>query len=132
MIPKTLHWLGLAACLALIASCFMPWAYYADLHESFTGLYSYNNNYGRPGKLLILISGIVFVFMLLPKVWAKRTNLFLCALCVGYAIKSYVLYTSCYNAYCPEKKIGVYLMIISSVIMMIATIFPHLKLEQKK
>lgn len=131
MIPKTLHWIGLAACVALVVACFLPWAFYADLNETFTGMYSHENNYGRPGKLLILLTGIIFLFMLLPKIWAKRANLFLCALCVGYAIKSYVLFTSCYNAYCPEKKIGVYMMIISSLLMLVASIFPRLKLEPK-
>ena len=67
--------------------------------------------------------------MLLPKIWAKRSNLFICAVGVGYAIKSYVLFTSCYNAYCPEKKIGIYLMLISTIIMLVASAFPHLKLD---
>ena len=134
-IPKILHWVGLAACILLVISCFLPWAYFADASianeadRTFTGFYSYGNNYGRPGKLLVLIAIIVLIFMLLPKIWAKRSNLFICAIGVGYAIKSYVLFASCYNAYCPEKKIGIYLMLISTIIMLIASAFPHLILD---
>jgi hypothetical protein len=110
MVPKILHWIGLTACIILIVSCFMPWAYYADAtiteeaQRTFTGFYSYGNNYGRPGKMLVAIGVVVFILMLLPKIWAKRTNLFVCALGVGYAVKTYILFVSCYNAYCPEKK----------------------------
>lgn len=135
MVPKILHWVGLAACITLIFSCFMPWSYYADAtivneaERTFTGFYSYRNNYGKPGKFLVGIGIIVIILMLLPKIWAKRSNLFVCALGVGYAIKSYILFTSCYNAYCPEKKIGVYLMLIASVVMLVASVFPSLSLR---
>ncbi len=135
MVLKFLHWVGLAACITLIVSCFMPWSYYADAsiikeaERTFTGFYSLGNNYGKPGKFLVGLGVIALTLMLLPKIWAKRTNLFVCALTVGYAIKSYILFTSCYNAYCPEKKLGVFLMLISSIVMLIASAFPNLRLK---
>jgi hypothetical protein len=132
MFPKVLQQTGLIACIALIVSCFMPWAYYADLKETFTGFYSYQNNYGKHGKFLTVIAVISFTLMYLPKVWAKRINLFVCALGMGYAIKSYILFTSCYNAYCPEKKAGIYLVLIATIIMMAAAVFPDLKIKGKK
>ena len=113
----------------------MPWAYYADAHivneaqRTFTGFYSYQNNYGKPGKPLVAIEVIVIALMLLPKIWAKRTNLFVCALAVGYAIKSFILFTSCYNAYCPEKKAGIFLMLITTLVMLVASAFPQLTLK---
>ncbi|MEO6549609.1 MAG: hypothetical protein ABIN94_16530 [Ferruginibacter sp.] len=136
MVPRILHWIGLAACILLIVSCFMPWAYFADAHipteaeRTFTGFYSYGNNYGKPGKMLIAIALIVIVLMLLPRIWAKRTNLFVCALGLGYSIKTYILFVSCYNAYCPEKKLGIFVMLIATVIMMVASAFPHLALKK--
>lgn len=132
MFVKALNILGILACVALIISCFLPWGYYADLHQTFTGFYSFKNEYGRPGKFLTFMSVLVLVFMLLPKIWAKRTNLFLCALNVAYAFKSYVLFTSCYNNYCPEKRYGVILMLIASVIMLVASAFPYMKLKTTK
>ena len=132
---KILYWIGLGACAALIISCFMPWAYFADAHipneaeRTFTGFYSYGNNYGKPGKMLVTIAIIVLLLMLLPKIWAKRTNLFVCALGVGYAIKTYILYVSCYNAYCPEKKAGIFLMLSSTIVMLVASAFPPLALK---
>ena len=135
MVPKILHWAGLTACVLLIISCFMPWAYFADPHivneseRTFTGFYSYGNNYGRPGKLLVMIGIVVMILMLLPKIWAKRTNLFVCALAVGYAVKTYILFVSCYNAYCPEKRAGIFIMLTATIVMLIASVFPKLQLK---
>ena len=132
MLIKKLRFIGILACVVLIIACFIPWAYYSDLNQSFTGFYSYQNQYGKPGKFLVLIAVLALTLMLLPKIWAKRTNLFVCAIGVGYAVKSYILFTSCYNAYCPEKRSGIYLMLISTIVMLIAAALPDLKLPAKK
>ena len=127
MLIKIIHWLGVLACVLLIISCFMPWAYYADIHQQFTSFYSQGNHYGRPGKFLVISGAIALVFMFLPRLWAKRVNLFLCALTVGYTIKTYILFVSCYNNYCPEKLPGVYLMLISSLIMLVGAVFTEME-----
>lgn len=132
MFPKILQRVGIIACVALVVACFMPWVYYADIKETFTGFYSYQNQYGKPGKLLSLIAVIAFALMMLPKIWAKRTNLFVCALGVGYAIKTFILFTSCYNAYCPEKKTGIWLMLAATMLMLLSAVFPDLKLKKEK
>ena len=131
MSTRILFFAGLLAALVIIASCFMPWAYYADLNQYFTGFYSYKNYYGKPGKFISWLAGLAFLLMLVPKVWAKRINLFLTALLLGYAIKNYIAFSSCYNAYCPEIKPGLYLMLSSAIVLMIASVFPDLKIEKK-
>ena len=123
--------MGIAACIALVISCFLPWVYYADLDQHFTGFYSYKNEYGKPGKLMFVLGIIAFLLMLLPKLWAKRINLFITALGVGYAVKTYILFTSCYNNYCPEKLAGIYLMLAAALLMLMAAVFPEMKLSSK-
>jgi hypothetical protein len=132
MFVKTLHWLGIAACFALIVSCFLSWSHYADINQTFTGFYSYQNKYGRPGKFLIFFAVFVLVFMLLPKVWAKRANLFICAFTLAYAIKTFTLFSSCYNNYCPQKLFGLYLMLGSALVILLASVFPNVNLSEKK
>ncbi|MBK8495156.1 MAG: hypothetical protein IPL50_09055 [Chitinophagaceae bacterium] len=132
MFVKYLHWLGMAACITLIVSCFLPWVYFADINQTFTGFYSYQNQYGRPGNFLTIFGALVLLFMLLPKIWAKRTNLFVCAITLAYAIKTYILFSSCYNNYCPQKLPALYLMVGCTVVMLISSGFPNLKLAVKK
>jgi hypothetical protein len=124
------NWLGIAACVVLIISCFLPWTFHADVNKDFTGFFSEQNKYGRPGKFIIIFTAVILAFMLLPKIWAKRTNLFLGAMLVAYAIKTYILYTSCYMAYCPEKKPGVFLMLFGAVAVFIGVVFPNMKMQQ--
>ena len=131
MIIKYLHWLGIIACITLIVSCFLPWVYYADLNQTFNGFYSYHNEYGKPGKFLLLMGAVTLTFILLPKVWAKRANLFICAFALAYAIKTFILFGSCYNNYCPQKLFSLYLMVGCTVIMLLASVFPKLKLTAK-
>jgi len=131
MALKILYWLGIVACVTLIISCFMGWTYYGPEKGEFSGFYSFENYYGKPGKYLVGAGTIALLLMLLPRVWAKRTNLFICALTMGYAIKTYILYTGCYFAYCPEKRLGIYLMVASTIVMLVASVFPELKIKQK-
>lgn len=138
MNPKLLSWAGMAACVVLIISCFLPWAYYADSNianeaeRTFTGFFSYQYKYGKPGKFLVFFAVIILLLMILPRIWAKRTNLFLSAFTLAYAIKSYILFTSCYNAYCPEKRAGIFIMLLSTIIMMAACVFPNMKIDNNK
>ena len=124
--------IGLIASAALFISCFLPWTYYADLHKNFTGFFSEQNNYGKPGMFFTFAAVVSVILILLDKIWAKRTHIFLTALTIGYLIKTFVLYSSCYNAYCPEKKFGIYLLIVSCVVLLIVSIFPDLKIKENK
>jgi len=138
MFVKYLHWIGIAACITLIISCFLPWVHFVDSNmaneaeRTFTGFYSFKNEYGKPGKFLLATGVLILIFTILPKLWAKRSNLFIAAITVAYAVKSYILFSSCYNNYCPEKLYGLYLMLFSSIVMMIAVMFPKLDIVKKE
>lgn len=110
----------------------MPWTYYSDIHKTFTGFFSQDNNYGKPGIFLVFYAIVSLVLIALPKIWAKRSHIFLAALFAGYAIKSYILFTSCYNTFCPEKKPGIYLVMISSLAILLVAIFPEMKISAEK
>ena len=126
---KYSKWIGLAAALFLIAVCFMPWTYHADVQKNFTGFFSEKDAYGKPGKFLIFFSVTAALLFIAPRVWAKRTNLFVTGIMVAYAIKTYIMYTSCYNAYCPDKKAGIYLVVALAVIQFVMALFPDLKIN---
>lgn len=123
--------IGISACVLLIISSFLPWAYYDDLHKTFTGFYTEQNIYGKPGKVFIFLAVCSVALIVINKIWAKRTLIFLAALNIGYLIKTYVLFTTCYSTVCPVKLFGLYLLIFSSVMLAIVAVLPKLKLEEK-
>lgn len=124
--------IGVLACVLLAISCFLPWAFYADINKSFNGFFSEQNIYGKPGKVFIFIAVSSVILILIDKIWAKRTLIFLSAINIAYFIKTYVLFTTCYATLCPQKEYGLYLLMASSILLMAVTIFPNVKLVEKK
>ncbi len=129
---KHSQWIGIAAAVLLIVSCFLPWTFYPDLNIDFTGFFSANNDYGKPGKLFVVFALVAIVFYYLPKIWAKRWNLLFTALTMAWAIRCFILFSGCYKAICPEKKIGLWLMLTTSAVMLLMAFFPDLRLKQNE
>jgi len=123
--------IGELTAIILVVACFLPWAYYPDLGKSFTGFFSEGNAYGRPGKLLTVLACLAIVLFAIPRVWSKRSNLLVGAFTIAYSIKSFVLFSSCYNGVCPQKKEGLYLMLLSSLVIFIMALVPDMRLKEK-
>ena len=124
--------IGFTSALLLIISCFLPWTYYADIDKHFTGFFTYQNMYGKPGKAFIFLAVLSIVLILVDRIWAKRTLLFVTAVNVAYLIKTFVLFTSCYSGVCPIKEYGLYILIISVAGLVVASLFPDMKLAESK
>ena len=129
---KHSQWIGVGAAILVMAGCFLPWAYFPDLREDFTGFFSEQNRYGRPGKVLIVFCGVEILLFLIPKIWAKRANLFMAAVTVAWSIRSYILYTGCYKGMCPERRLGIFLILGGSVIALVASLLPDLSVPDEK
>ncbi len=120
--------LGLLTCIVLAGSCFLPWAYYPDLHKSFTGFFSEKNIYGKPGIFFTFFASASLALIFINKIWAKRTVIFFAAFNLGYLIKTYVTFTNCYAGYCPKIQYGLYLLILGAVGLMVISLLPDMKL----
>jgi hypothetical protein len=129
---KYSQWIGIIAGIGLIISCFLPWTFHPDLGKTFNGFFSENNSYGKPGKALIFISAFAILCFIIPRVWAKRLNFFVTAILVGYAIRTFILFSGCYRGICPEKKEGLWMMIFSACLILIMAVLPDTKLVNKK
>jgi hypothetical protein len=128
---KYSQWISLGALILLIVACLMPWTYHADINKAFTGFFSEKNVYGKPGRLLIFLSLLSTLFSFVPKVWAKRTALLIAALNVAYAIKNFLVFGACYRGYCPEKKPGLYFMLMAVCLIMVMALFPKGEIRKR-
>ena len=108
-------WAGIVSCLVLIAAGFMHWAWYPDIQQYFTGWHSEQNYYGKPGKVMTIFAVLAMLFFLVNKNWSKRLNLVLAAINLGYAIKSYILFSMSYDGFVPKASMGLYLMVLASL-----------------
>jgi len=124
--------LGLIACAGVVVSCFLPWTFYPDLGKSFTGFFSEENIYGKPGKVFIFLVVVSAALILIEKIWAKRVLLFVAAINLAFLIKTYVLFTSCYSALCPVKQYGLYLLMASTVLLLVVSVFPDMEIRKEE
>jgi len=125
--------IGVLAALLLIASCFLPWIEIVAINKTLNGVNGYISNtitFGtqiKPHSFFCLLAIILFS---IDKIWAKRTNIFICFLSLSWAIKNYILFTIC-RPECPTVKIGLYLLLFFAIIMQIMSFLPTTKIESK-
>ena len=127
---RWIKWLGVVAALLLITACFLEWVYIVSKKISVTGFETTGTAFGKPGLIHLILSLLFIVFSLIPRVWAKRANAAVAALNVGWAIRNYLLISGCSGGECPEKQLALYLLLLCSVAMMIASWFPDIKVPQ--
>jgi len=128
MFARLMYYVGILACLGIVMACFLPWAHYNNINETFTGFhvsrFVTGNYYGRAGYIICIFSGIILLLSFVPKLWAKRTNLFFTAILFAYCIRTYIIFTSSLFEGEVEKRAGIYLVVILSFIMLLASLFP--------
>ena len=129
---KYSQWIGVAAALLLIGACFMPWAYFSDLDKEFTGFFSQGNIYGKPGKVIVFFCGIEIILFLIPKIWAKRANILVAAMEIAFSVKAFLLYSACYHGICPERRVGLWLVLAMSIVVIIMALLPDLPVKEDK
>lgn len=122
---------GIVGSLLLAAASFMPWAWYPDLGKEFTGFFSEQDRYGRPGDILLFFCVVMILLFVIPRIWAKRTNIFMAAITLAFVVRCYILYTGCYRGICPEKRVGIFLVLLGAVIAMTATLLPRLPVGEE-
>ncbi len=120
--------IGVVAVLAMIGICFMPWSFIPGRDITITGMNEAVKNYGRPGVLHIYLGAACLLLFIIPKIWAKRINVFIAGMLMAWSIRNYILITSCYLGECPEKKAGIFLLVASAAVILLMSFLPKLPL----
>jgi hypothetical protein len=129
---RYMKWIGLAFAVLLIISCFIPWVTIESKGISITGIEASGTNYGKPGYFNLVMTAFFIFFTLMPRVWAKRANLLIVALNTGWSFRNFFILSACQAGECPEREIGLFLMLVSSLGMLVSALFPDMKLPEKK
>ena len=125
---KYASFIGITSALLLVCSCFLPLAYYPDLQENFTGFYSRQNQYGKPGIAFIFLSVMAIILFLIPRIWAKRINQVVAVLTFAYALKTFILFSGSYYSFHPEIKSGLVGILVFSLIILICSLLSKAKI----
>lgn len=128
---KYSNYIGFAGAIILIIASVIPWVYIESKDILVTGVQTAGTNYGKPALMNLIMGGLAFLFFYLPKIWAKRTNIFCCAFNMAWAVRNFIVVSACYAGECPIKQTGIYLLLVASIIMLAAAVFPDLKLKKE-
>jgi len=125
-----MKWIGFIAAIALVTACFFPWVFIESKNITVTGIESTGTNFGRPGYFHFFLAAFFILFNFTPRIWAKRMNLLVTALNIGWAARNYFIISTCAGGECPEKKVAIYIVLFSSLGMLVAALFPKVKLDK--
>jgi len=129
---RYMKWIGLFAVILLAVSCFLRWVIISSQNITVSGVDATGTNFGKPGYTHFLLGFFFLIFHFIPKLWAKRWNLVIVALNIAWAVRNYLIISMCREGECPEKKIGLWLVVIASALMLVAALFPDIKLKEDK
>ncbi len=121
---KFSKWVGALFAVLVIGSCFLPWVYIETIHKNITGFDATGTNFGKPGLMNCIVSIAALVLFLIPKISARRANIFVCAFNLAWTIRNFIIIPACLAGDCPEKKVGIYCILLASILMLLTSLFP--------
>lgn len=126
---RIFKWTGAAAAIILIIACFYPWVFIESKSLIIRGTDAVAIQLGKPAYFHFILLFLYLVFNFLPKVWAKRVNLIVVALNMGWALRNYYLISTCQGGECPVKQTAIYLLIPLSILVLLSALFPDMKMK---
>lgn len=129
---RYMKWIGLLAVILLIVSCFLPWVIIPSQNIVVSGVDSTGTNFGKPGYTHFVLGFSFIILHFISRLWAKRVNLIVVALNLAWAVRNYFIISMCREGECPEKQIGLWLVMSASVLMLIAALLPDIQLKEEK
>jgi len=121
---------GIIAVFALVAICYLPWSYISEKNIIVTGMSAPGTMFGKPGLMHFVLGVPLIIFFIIPKIWAKRINVFIGAINIAWCIRNYILLTTC-DTECPHIKAGLILSMALSSFILVMTFFPKIKMPVK-
>ena len=104
--------IGIIAAFILLALCFLPWTVIESKGLTISGFAAEGTSFGRPGLFHVI--------------WTKRTNVFIGAINLAWAIRNYVLVSSCMFGECPVKQPALYGILACAIVIQIMVLFPKI------
>ncbi len=122
--------IGIMAVCVIIINSFFHWIYIPTLHlylDGFHGVVNENLDFGKQGFVYIFLGFWLIIFFTIPRIWAKRANLFMGFILLAWVIRNTVLFSICRNAECPKIKFPLYCILLMAFVVITMTLLPKIK-----
>lgn len=117
-----MKWFSLAAAVILIVSCYQPWIIVLSKQIIISGVDARGTSFGKPGYFNLLLTSFYIVLTLVPRLWAKRVNIFIATINMAWLFRNYLLLSRCEAGECPQKQSFFYIFILAGVCMFIGAL----------
>jgi hypothetical protein len=130
---KYSNWIGIALIGLLFWACTQVWASVPSGGAEVGGLsYKINDRYGRPGMMHIILGIPAIIMFLIPRLWAKRTNVFITGINMAWGLRNFYLFgIACEGGICPDRHAAVYIVFAASILIMVMALFPRVEIKLK-
>jgi hypothetical protein len=121
---QSVRWLSVLTAAIIITACFFTWVSVEEKDFFVGGFYSSaNNRFGEPGILQVTFCAIYILLLLANKVWSIRTAFFVSAFNIAWAVRNFVVLSTCSGGVCPEKHLALYIVLCGSIVLIVLTSF---------
>ncbi len=128
---KYSQYIGVALILAFVIVAFMPWIYIPSIQSSVKGMDPGKTTFGKVALFSLMCLSCSTVFFLIPRVWAKRTNLFFTAMNLAWSFKNLIVLSVCPQGDCPQRLSALYIQFGLSIAILIMAFLPDLPVTRK-
>ena len=124
-----IKWVGIIMAILLIVACYMPWVSIPSRQLIITGMDATAIKFGKPAVIHIAAAVFFVLFLFINRIWAARTNLIITAINLAWALRNYFLISTCSGGECPVKQLGLYFILISSILLFVISFFPPVEIK---
>jgi hypothetical protein len=104
----------------VIGSCFLPWMTIESKGLTITGMDTTGTSFGKPAYFHFLWVFLFLLFSLFSKVWSRRAAMVFAAFNIAWAFRNFLVLPICQMGECPIRRTGLYVLLISSLLLFFA------------
>ena len=127
-----MKWTGVAAAILLVISCFLTWVTIDYKQLVVTGVDTTGTAFGKPAYFHFLMVAVFLLLSFTQRIWAKRLNLLVTAINLAWAVRNFFIIAQCSGGECPHRETGMWLMLVTSLLMLLSALFPDMDLPAAK
>ena len=117
--------------MILVASVFFTWVVIESKNLVISGMQTTGTSYGKPGLLTLVFCALVAVFALVPRIWAHRICILCSAFNAAWALRNFLMLSTCQGGECPQRQPAFYVYLFSSIALLVLVLVQDVKLPQR-
>ena len=128
---RWMKWVSIMAAVAMVISCFYPWVVVAERNITISGVDAAGTSYGKPGYFNLMLAGFYIILTLIPRLWARRINIFIATINFAWMIRNFLVLSRCEAGDCPEKKTGLFIFMFACLVMLFGAVTTPARVEEQ-